>query len=171
MARTRFKTLLDDTNSLYIRRLNDDRYQLVELIDMEDACGRDNEGHPKYVAELSEVDLSEIGMSTKKGALNFCGLEDETVSAETLVECLHAYGAKAPLENWSGNNRSKLVREAKAYSYELDNPTAHAEAMKRPVNEIGSTAREYMVGDITSAIRRGVSEGRRDAEILAKMYT
>ena len=41
--------------------------------------------------------------------------------------------------------------------------------MAKPVNAIGSTAAEYMVGDINSAILRGVSEGDPKAELMLKI--
>lgn len=86
------------------------------------------------------------------------------------VDALSWYGAYAPLSSELGNNAGKLMREARALSRELElDAEAYEAAMDRPVNRIGSTAREYQAGDISSAILRGLGEGRKDAEILAKM--
>lgn len=44
-----------------------------------------------------------------------------------------------------------------------------SERMERPVNKIGSTAAEYMTGDMRSAVLRGVANNDVAAEILLKM--
>jgi hypothetical protein len=86
------------------------------------------------------------------------------------VYCLHAYGAQAPLWSEAGKNAHKLLRAAKRESRLLATNAAEYEArMDRPVNKIGSTAREYASGDFSSAVLRGLSEGRTDAMIMAKM--
>jgi hypothetical protein len=49
------------------------------------------------------------------------------------------------------------------------NTEAYEDRMDRPVNGIGSTAREFAVGDISSPILRGICEGDPRAELMAKM--
>jgi len=72
-----------------------------------------------------------------------------------LLDVLHGYGAKAPLWDDSGNNFKKLLSAAKQYSRELEeDPYEHHKAMQKPVNRMGSTAEEYMCGDIYSAMIR-----------------
>jgi hypothetical protein len=38
-----------------VRQVTPHRFHYIEVIDMDDACGRDNKGHPRYVGSLSEV--------------------------------------------------------------------------------------------------------------------
>jgi len=145
------------------------QFQFVELINMDDACGRDNEGQPKYAVALHLVDLDSIPEKTIKSALECCGqewLENDIL----LAECCDSYGAHAPLENWSGNNAHKLLRLAYKAANALLDESALEAAMERPVNKIGSSAREFMTGDIFSPLQRGCESGNQDARIMAKMY-
>jgi len=45
----------------------------------------------------------------------------------------------------------------------------YEEKMNSPVNEIGSTAREYQCGDLDSAIVRGLTEGDKNCWLMARI--
>lgn len=166
-----FKCLYEDNQGgKWIRRVGPGRHHIIELIDMDDACGLDNEGRPTYNVELSEVDVIATVQKTKADAIKSCGWENMELSEVALAECLHSYGARAPLDSWDGNNRGKLLRDARALSSELDDPETHEEYMNRPVNALGSTAREFAQGDFCSAITRGVRADNPNAKIMAKLY-
>jgi hypothetical protein len=153
------------------RGIGNRQFQIVELINMDDACGRDNEGQPKYIVELRLVDLASLSEENKRRALECCGMEkEENLSDEALAECCDSYGTHAPLGSWSGNNARKLFRQAYAEAKSLLDSEALETRLDRPVNKIGSSAREFMAGDITSAIQRGCESGNTDARILAKMH-
>lgn len=140
---------------------------------MDDACGRDNEGHPRYNVELSEVDLFAISDKTKEEAFKSCGgfRRDQAEPTEVeIADAVSSYGAKAPLGSWNGNALRVLMRQARKRAAEMDDPVVHETAMNSPVNAIGSTALEFMKGDINSAMVRGVAEGRQDAKLMARMY-
>jgi hypothetical protein len=168
--RATFKNLCSDVNWLdyggtWYRKINATTYHVMVLTNMIEAVGeRENEGHPKYVVELREVDLDSPDLEQ---ARRCCGYEDPTTLSD--VYSLQAYGAFAPLGDWSGNNARKLMTECRAESAALADPDHYEQAMARPVNKIGSTAREYQQGDIRSAVLRGLAEGRTDAVIMAKM--
>ncbi len=137
---------------------------------MDEACGSDNDGHETYVVELFLVDLSAIGEKEQASALRSRGAEDEDMSDAWLAVCCYEYGLKAPLESWSGNAYGKLLRAARSLAHTLKRDAdATEDRLERTVNRSGSTAREYMSGDIDSAILRGVSEGRPDAELMLKL--
>lgn len=161
----------DNPGGKYVRETGKGVYQVIEWTDMDDACGRDNEGHPKYVVELSLIDLNEIGEGNIKSALDSHGWTLEDISNDLmLVEAVHSYGCRAPLEDVSSNNLSKSMREIRRLANELLDEDALEEAMDRTVNKIGSTAREFMKGDIYSAMERGVLSGNQDAVLCARMY-
>ena len=62
------------------------------------------------------------------------------------------------------------MRQAKAESRRLSaSPEAYEQAMDRPVNKLGSTAREYAAGDILSATLRGLDSGDPDARFRAEL--
>lgn len=146
-------------------------YQFIELTNMDEACGRDNEGRPTYVVELSLVDLNAIPEDSQTSALECCGQEDETLEDAWLAVCCYEYGCKAPLESWEGNGFSKLLRAARSEAHKLARDASElADRMERKVNRLGSTAAEYMAGDITSAMLRGVAEGNPEAELMLKLH-
>lgn len=164
-------TYEDNPGGKYVRCVGDGQYHWIEWTDMDDACGRDNEGHPRYVVELTLVDLNTIGPQDIKNALDSCGWEGMTGNPAMIAECVHSYGNRAPLWDDSSNNLSKLMTAARQKSRALDDdPDLMDECMNRPVNAIGSTATEFMKGDFQSAMIRGVMADRTDAKIMAKMY-
>lgn len=163
----------------WYRRTHDRVWQVIELTNMDDACGHDNEGHDTYVVELSLVDLDAIPIAHQERAWECCGYElpttgsdheiDNTLRTEMTAIACYEYGCKAPLESWSGNGYTKLLRLARSAAKQLLDEASLQERMTRTVNKIGSTAREYMTGDLSSAILRGVSEGDPTAELMLKL--
>lgn len=154
-----------------IRAVGKRQFQVVELINMDEACGRDNERQPKYVVELRLVDLASLSQANLDSALSCCGMEHrEDLGDDCLAECVDTYGCHAPLGSWSGNNAHKLLRQAYAEANSLLDSKALESALDRPVNKIGSSAREFMAGDFMSAMQRGCESGNPDARIMAKMH-
>lgn len=154
-----------------IRHVGGRKYQVVELMNMDEACGRDNEGQPKYAVELTIIDLAAIPEKQLQSAIRSCGWDTANLSDDAcLAEICHSYGLHAPLGGWSGNNYRKLLREAYSAAKELLDEDALEEKLEQPVNALGSTAREYMVGDLDSALTRGCEAGDPSARLLTKMY-
>jgi len=157
MARAVFRRLYEDNpGGKYARRVGHERWQTIEWTDMDDACGRDNEGEPRYVVELSEIDLLATSDVQRQSALDCCGIDLPAAQHEqVLVEALHDYGARAPLDSWSGNNLRRLLRAARKRAAEIEADADERDAvLSRPVNRLGSTAREFAQGDFRSAIDR-----------------
>lgn len=161
-----------DYGGKWFRRTTGRRFQVIELTNMNDAVGeRDNEGYDTYVVGLSLVDLDAISADQQASAIRSCGPDDaaELTDAWRAVVC-YEFGCKAPLDSWSGNGYSKLLRAARSAAHALKRDAlALTERLSRPVNKIGSTAAEYMIGDIRSAVLRGVSEGNPAAELMLKL--
>lgn len=154
-----------------IRQSGARQFQVIELINMDDACGRDNEGQPKYTVELRLVDLNALSEKTIKSAMDCCGVESlDGLTDSAIAELCDSYGAHAPLESFSGNNGRKLLRDAYKSANALLDESSLESALDRTVNKIGSSAREFMSGDIFSALQRGCESGKTDARIMAKMY-
>lgn len=193
-----FKFLTGDMNYVdyggkWYRCVAKGRFHVIELTNMDEACGRDNEGRPTYVVELSGIDLYETPRKEIESALRSCGWKMIAFSPKSLLPCtvvddyrgdvigsnaaaelvlveaLHSYGCRAPLESWEGNNWEELMKLARAESKTLDDPIEFEERMNRPVNQLGSSAREYMQGDIQSALVRGVAAQRPEAMLMAKL--
>lgn len=165
-----------DYGGVWSRHVADKRFHFIELTNMDEACGRDNAGHPTYDVQLSEVDLDTVPSAEVASAMQCCGLDRHDVmvmgmSAEALAETVRSYGVSSPLHSVSSNNAHKAIAECRAESYRLtQDETAYEAAMSRPVNALGSTAREFGQGDLHSALLRGIREGNASARIIGKMY-
>lgn len=158
----------DTPGGKYARKVGDGRFHIIEWINFHEHCGYDGD---KYHIELSEVDVIAIGTKMIRDAIESCGWENMPDTEEAIAEVLHSYGAKAHLFNDSGNNLNKLMRAARKASKKFTDDSEELEAaMNKPVNAIGSTAREMMNGDIYSAMDRGVRAGNTNAKIMAKMH-
>lgn len=170
--------MLDYGGRFYRKLAGTRRWHFVDVCNMDDACGRDNEGCAKYCVDLSEVDLDSIPEKTIASAMQSCGYDEDPAVSRLdpdarecmIAEACHGYGAKAPLWQDSGNNRHALIREAKRESRLLQKDVdAMADRMEAPVNAIGSTAREFMQGDLASPILRGLEAGDPRADLMARM--
>lgn len=173
-----------DYGGKWIRQVGEHRYHVIELTNMPDACGKD--ATYTYDVCLSEIDLDALSTEAKQSALSSWGIEtnaglyqrddsvwspvDDYEPERALVEMLHSYGAKAPLWQDGGNAYAPLLAAARRESRALDEPAAHAKAMQRRVNRLGSTAQEFMRGDLQSALLRGLAEGSKEARLIGKMH-
>lgn len=121
----RFKQLYEDNpGGKYVsQRLNNgdwDYWLIIEWIDMDDACGRDNEGHPRYHVDIGVVAPDAVDAEEKARALRSCGWEGMDQNPLALVECFHSYGHKAVVWQGSGNNLGKLMRAARKESQQVE---------------------------------------------------
>jgi hypothetical protein len=96
--------------------------------------------------------------------------KEEAPSDEILAECCDSYGCHAPLQSWQGNNARQLMRQAYRLADELTDSAKLETRLERPVNKIGSTAREFMAGDFNSAMARGCESSDPTARLMAKMH-
>lgn len=162
----KFRFLTGDVNWLAYggkwvsRKLNNgdfDYWLVIELVNIDDACGRDNEGQPRYNVSLSAVSPSEAGANMAR-ALECCGVDPNDPAATNVlvqVECLHSYGIHVPLWVGNGNNARKLLREARRQACPATGLFGFY--MDRAVNRIGTTGWEAIRGDITAGLQRTVA--------------
>lgn len=150
-------------NGTWGREVSKGLFHVIEVTDIK--------GNPKYVVELCSVDLNEITDKVQAEAKKSCGWDGAGDEPRVLAEMCHQYGAKALLHSVDTNSRSDGFRACRKESYALSRDASlYEERMSRPVNKIGSSAREAMQGDFTSAMVRGVAEGRPDAKLMAKIH-
>lgn len=141
-------------------------YHVIELINMIEATGEEDQD--TYNVSLQEIDLSTCDIAS---ALKCCSYENESNLSELIiVESISSYGSWAPMGSWEGNNYKILLQKARAESHSLDNYDYHEKQLERPVNQLGSTAREYASGDFTSAMIRGIANGDKSACIVGKIH-
>jgi len=141
--------------------------------------------------QLVEVDLMALPQKNIRDALRCCGYViaedgvvndydgavvaswDDTSAMDLLIaDCCRTYGCRAPLSDAHGKAKVRMIRAAIRESKQATaSADAHDAAMARPVNRLGSTAAEFMRGDIGSAINRGKEAGDKAAKFLHRVYT
>jgi hypothetical protein len=181
MKKPYFKFLTGDINwlkygaKLVSQKQNNGEFDfwfVIEFINMDEACGRDNQCQPRYTAALLVVSPSEAGRDNLANAFECCGLpEDPNLRDNPLVqvEYLSYCGVYAQTWTKSSNNAHQLIREAKREAT-IQAGCMFGFAMDRPVNRIGTTGWEALRGDLNSALNRVITTGSTEGQILAKMY-
>lgn len=181
-----WKTLCSDVNwidyhGMWAKRAKDGSFYVLRWTNMIDAMGEHDceaDGVDTFECEVKRVPLDELGEAELSKALECCGLRkdesgaiysdggDEVASAENkeraafvAVEACIQYGLGEPLETFTSSKRplslrAKARRAAEGY---MRDASALTSALDRPVNALGSTAREYGRGDIDAALMRGTS--------------
>lgn len=155
---TKFKFLTGDTNWLdygskwVSKKLNNgefDYWLVIEILNMDDACGRDNEGKDKYNVSLSCVSPGEAGAENIAKAKECCGYEDGTLTLTDigLVEMLSSYGVAAHLWQADGNNAHKLLKEAKKEANIVSSFT-FGFSMDKATNRVGTTGWQAIKGQL-----------------------
>ena len=153
----------------FVRHVGERRYHAIRFDNMDEACGSDNEGQATYHGSLVEVDLATADIES---AISSCGDEGETYEDIWLAFMVAGYGEYAPLSDEASNNGNKIIANLKRESREIEGDSGRYEAlMDRPVNAIGSTAREFQAGDIQSAIDRGLRRDNAAASIMQKLQS
>jgi hypothetical protein len=148
----------EDYHGMWTRRAKDGSWYVLKWTNLVDAGGDEFADTP-YECSVVRLDLTALTAEQKADALRFNsydGAEGETATL-AMVECCVQYGFGAPLETFTGRVRPRNIRaEARRYAEECMRDAAKlAKQMARPVNAIGSTAEEYGLGDINSALHRG----------------
>lgn len=175
MKNTRFIIMYEDYDAWYVRRLEGRRYHFMQLLDLVEACGESEakEMGGKYNVDLHEIDLDLVPKDQIKGVMDSIGWDEATMKnmSEAVVATeVGRYGYGAPLYSETGSNREQLLKNCRHESARLQaDRAAYEEAMNKPVNAIGSTAREFGQGDLRSALFRGIQEDTPEARIIGKI--
>ena len=172
-----------DYHGAWARRAPDGSWYVLRWTNLLDAGGREFEATP-FECEVKRVVLASVLPEEIDSALRSCGwrLENGTVVSECgdtvtdefvdlcIVECCIGYGLGEPLETFTGAKHPMRIRaKARRYAERCMKDAALLESrLDRPVNKIGSTAREYGRGDIDSALHRGPFDMSK--QIIRKMH-
>jgi len=149
----------------WFRRIGPARiYHVIELVNTTD------KSQYTYSVQLKEIDLDNVLEGRLEAALSCFGMGEFLQSDIRDVDALASYGVFAYMGDWAGNDYTDLLREAKRESRRLEKDSDYHESQsERPVNRIGSTARELAQGDFDSALIRGVAKGDRLARLVGKI--
>jgi hypothetical protein len=158
----------------------DGAWYVIQFDNLFDAMGeRDlkESGLGQYECRVKRIDLAEVPAKELKSAIESCGWEDMEAQVGELarVECCIHYGIGAPL--WSDirdNYPTRLRADARRAAEEFIRDSGALDAaLDRPVNALGSTARDFGKGDIDAGLRRhiaGPTFGLEQKDLVAKMY-
>jgi len=154
-----WEALFEDADCLYARDLGHGRIHFIRVDDMLDACGNDWEGPYEYELALSEADLKIVGdKALEDGRTSHEMDEEEWAKVDDVwkAETCHSAGQVAPLARDKAKKgyQAAVRRLAKISADIEENPAVHECYMNARVNALGSTAREYMQGDIHAALDR-----------------
>jgi hypothetical protein len=166
-------------DAMWVRKAKDGAWFVLRFQDLRDAGGSDFEDTP-YECDVRRVHLKELSEEEIGSALRSSGWHlgpdgciyqevwerdgkkyggdlvcDKEHAELCIVECLVSHGLGAPLHDETGKRYDRVRGRARAEAVSLmRDAEALEEALDRPVNAIGSTAREYGRGDINSALYR-----------------
>jgi len=138
-------------------------FYVIEHMNLVECMGeRDVEagGLDKYVSSISRIDLDEIPESEVESALESCGIElanyDSDETDLVVVEALTGYGCAAPMGEYSDPSYPERSRAAARREVEelIADSVKCEDMLDRPVNAIGSTARDFGQGNIMAGLDR-----------------
>jgi hypothetical protein len=151
----------------YIRQVGEGRWFYISCIDIHSATG-DKTGE-RYLSEVKYLNLTDIPQEQIDKAV--IGNEEYAFDEAGIVEACLSYGFGAPLDQFGDKYyavRAMAKARRKAESY-IKYPLDLEEALDKPCNKIGSTAREYGRGDTMSALYRADPSDKM-CNIIKKMH-
>ena len=171
-----FAFLMGDVNYLdygatWMRHAGKMEYHFIVLINWEDCVGEREakEIGQKYCIDLRVVDLAQIGEIEKARALESCGQLHEDRREWIAYACLE-YGLHAPIASVNTSNFRETFAALARQSREISrDKNARRRALSKKVNALGSTAAEFMRGDLNKALVRGIIAEDPKALLCAKI--
>ena len=168
----KWTTMYDDSGTFKeCRKVGDRQYQVIEVLDLYEWMGeRDtDESGDRWSGDLSFIDINEVPEKKMESAKRSCGWDNMDMHHdESIVEMLHSYGCKAPIGDCRDTTERKCKHSMRHEAMEA--LTDLEDRLEKTVNKIGSTAREFMQGNIMGGLRRSVEAGQPEARLMAKMY-
>ena len=136
----------------WARHIEGTRYHVIRF----ENCEEWGDGATGYHCDLQEVTIDNPQLDGARKCVgiaeDWCDEYGEPLPALAKVEALSSYGAYSPLWQDASANSWALIRAAKRESRLLATDSAEYEdRMDRPVNAIGTSARNYGLGRILSS--------------------
>ena len=195
MERAGWEEWYEDDDGKYVKPLDGEgkvayQYLFVYVTDMVAAVGEreySEHGGELFLWEVSLVDVIAAGLDAVKSAADSWGAWDELSrllddkdlgkAFPMMADMLFDHGTKGLLES-GGSSRFGWSRARGVRAAEQLIVGGWEELLDRPVNKIGSSARDFMEGDCLAGLRRYASdvvEGERAADcpasnIMMKMH-
>lgn len=153
----------EDYGGLWGKRAGDGVWFFVRFDNMLEHMGAEEmqaSGTEPLCAQVKQVDLNEVPLKELKSAMESCGPDDIEAIDEEYHELIHAeacqsYGCSAPLDEFFGTNPVHVRAEAfRAAEYYMQDDLALEDALDKPVNKLGSTARDFRGGNCLAGLER-----------------
>lgn len=161
-----------DYHGLWAKKARDGSWYVLQFTNLVDAGGSDFADTP-YECQVKRLDLDELSANKVADALRSSGWKkdgatgaivntydgSEVCAAEhtetALVECCIQYGQGAPLADFTGKHYPERVRaQARRFALEcMKDADKLEERLDRPVNAIGTSARNYGLGILFASDR------------------
>jgi hypothetical protein len=167
----------EDYGHTWARKAKDGSWYVLKFENLVEAGGSDFKDTP-YECDVKWIDLSEVPTKELVSALQSYGwhisfdidtgekaiidtysgnfiVKGDCDCDQMLVECCIQYGLGAPLEGFTGKRALVVRAAARRFAEEcMKDANMLEKYLARPVNRIGSTAREYGIGNIDAAMHR-----------------
>ena len=186
----------EDYYGMWGRKAKDGSWYILRWNNLIDAMG-EREAPCKYQCDVLRVFLPDIASrhfisalesysykliswsSDDNGEYTFVvreDHEDKKWNEARMIECLVQYGTSSPLESFDGDHyplriRAQARRAAESYMKDSD---ALDKALDRPVNKLGSTARDFGRGDSLAGLRRYENNGEHgtdpEKDLMLKLW-
>jgi hypothetical protein len=159
----------EDYGGLWGRRAPDGSWFVLRFTNLHEAMG-EREAPCKYACDVFRVDPREVPPADTRRALECCDVDLAEIMPAfrepALVQCLVSYGIAAPLDSFTADSRPLNVRARARRAADAYRRDARAlnRALDRPVNRIGSTARDFGRGDSIAGLRRYADDGKHGTD-------
>lgn len=169
-----------DYHGMWGKKGPDGAWYVLRFTNMEDACGEREakEMGIRYECSVLRVDLRTVPIEKQQTVLESFVQTDWNAEAreQAIVYGLVADGCAAPLTEESAWSHPERVRAAawRAAEILMNDYDSRERLLDRPVNAIGTTAREFGTGDIMAGLRRyadGNGEGDSKKDLMLRLQT
>lgn len=169
----------EDYGGVWAYKTKDGAWYVVQFDNLVDSGGREFEDMP-FEVRVKRLDFKDLSEKNLLGALAYTGCpaeysEENSSSLEEyelrrLDACI-SYGLGAPLyEETASVHPVQLRARGRKYVESLMRDSDLLESrMSRTVNRLGSTAREFGVGDLDSALNRRAATPDTESIVMRKI--
>ena len=161
-ATVRFTWLSGDVNYLdyggkwFYNTKVEGYYLVMELINL---LENDSQSTERYMIELSIVNCRKVEPDKMRSVKSFCGIDDDNLPEDYLVECCHSYGLKSVEYSATGNNYKQLRKEClDAARYTIKHLRS---SLNKSKNALYATGHDMIEGKVLGILEGGKRQSLR----------
>ena len=161
-ATVRFNWLTGDVNYLdyggkwFYNTKVEGYYLVMELINL---LENDSQSTEKYMIELSIVNCRKVEPDKMRSVISYCGIDDDNLPEEYLIECCHSYGLRSVEYSATGNNYKELRKEClDAARYTIKHLRS---SLNKSKNALYATGHDMIEGKVLGLLEGGKRQSLR----------